>query len=98
MQRGATERKYCFANYIYIYAHDFVRKRYEENEETDRFSQIIDEINVKLKELEKPAKDIINSERSSVHEEHIEQYNKSWRATANYAVPRVLSRTNTEFK
>ena len=35
---------------------DFVRKCLNENEDTDLFSEIIDEINVKLKELEKTTK------------------------------------------
>ena len=53
---------------------DFVRKCIDENEDTDLFSEIIDETNVNLKELEKTTKDIVvNSESSSVHEEHTEK-------------------------
>ena len=54
-----------------------MRKCTDKNEETDLFSEIIDEINVKLKELEKTAIDIVVlSESSSVHEEHTEHYKK----------------------
>ena len=57
---------------------DFVRKCIDENEDTGLFSEVIDEINVKIKELEKTTKDIVvNSESSCVHEEHTEYYNKT---------------------
>ena len=57
---------------------EFVRECIDENEVADLFSDIIDEIKVKLKELKKTTKNfVVYSECSSVHEEHTENYNKT---------------------
>ena len=81
-------------------SHNFLKKCIVESEDTDIFSKIIHDNNVKLKQLETITKNIVvNSKSSFVNEEHTEQYNKT-----RYGVRQLLMQfkkfcpKQTEFK
>ena len=77
-----------------------MRKCIDENADTDFFAEIIDEMNVKLKELEKSTNDfVVNSESSAVHEEHTEHYNKTRDDVQQLIMQfKKFCRKQTEFK